>query len=235
MCWEQTMTWDGPNGPDQITHVVEKFCAFCIAFPYNWHDHFPEVVAHENVDAADDVLGQIRERDICAAKRLGARGASNSDWEDLRNSQSVLEGLQATNNGWNLFRLGEDAWHETRQTIKDTLEASLQVHGIGLGNATKLLWIKRPRLIPICDSFVLQRLEIGTGGELDRGMDCIDLIRAIGTAHLDVLESARDHATARLNEGNPYRYLPEVRILDAVIWFDTSFRRGHWPLLGWHA
>ena len=50
-------------------------------------------------------------------------------------------------------------------------------------------------------------------------MHCIDAIRSIGRANIEALETARDHLTHHLPEGNAYRNLPLVRTLEAVLWY----------------
>ena len=231
MCWHQTLAWEGPNGPDEIPHFLEKLCAFCLAFPYDGSDSFPETVAHENASggAAD------ADADIAAAKRLGARGATAAAWEEMKHNESIQDVLGHTSPDWRLFDLGGAAWQEeAKPAIQRILSLCLRIRGIGVANATKLFWVKRPHLIPICDSIVMNRL-IGTrGADVCAAMHCIEMMRNIGIKHQPLLHEGSVHLTEHLDDGNPYRRLFEVRILEAVLWFDTDARRRHWALLGWN-
>lgn len=234
MCWNQEVNWDGPNGHDHITHFVEKFCAFCIAYPYDGSDFFPEAIAHSNAAAGPEITNVIRGEDISAAKRLGAR-TRNEAWAALQAHHGMLAALEELNAHWDLFQVGDGDWNHVSEAVTNALGAAFAVNGVKVANGTKLLWIKRPRLVPICDTRVVQRLTGNDHAELvDVAMASIQLIRTMGQNHLALLQNARDHATARLHEGNPYRNLFEVRILEAVLWFDTQQRGNHWPLLGWN-
>ena len=91
--------------------------------------------------------------------------------------------------------------------------------GIGLAVATKVLHLKRPRLVPILDSLVAQMLGVNPPDglppqqRLAGGRRLVAAVRQQGRRNLDVLrdiqaELARDHIERSL-----------VRVFDAIIWY----------------
>jgi hypothetical protein len=79
---------------------------------------------------------------------------------------------------------------------------------------TKLLHIKRPRLIPICDSYVAKIMG-KPAYDADSTTSLILAIREVGRANLEALREV----ASRLAGIGVVR--PLVRILDAMLWFDA--------------
>ena len=93
---------------------------------------------------------------------MGAR-SPHSDWATVIR-RGVLTELKAIDVRWDLFSTPDEIW--VRRPIGDRVAALLDAvmsKGIGLARATKVLHIKRPHLIPICDSYVLRLM--GLPGE----------------------------------------------------------------------
>ena len=84
---------------------------------------------------------------------------------------------------------------------------------------TKLLHIKRPRLIPICDSFVAATME-KRAWDAESTASLILAIREAGRSNVEVLKTI----SSRLESIGFLR--PLVRILDVLRWFDAPYS-GH--------
>lgn len=90
--------------------------------------------------------------------------------------------------------------------------------------STKLLHLKRPRLIPICDSYVCAMVGRRAGNAADT-VKLIMTVREIGRVNIDALVEI----STRLTSIGIDRTL--VRILDALLW--SGFReRGPEPEFG---
>jgi hypothetical protein len=82
---------------------------------------------------------------------------------------------------------------------------------------TKVLHIKRPRLIPVMDSVVISQLGARVSSDVTTWADAIGQVRAVGRADLTELQAVRDHLVAA---GLGSRGL--VRILDALLWVSSQ-------------
>jgi hypothetical protein len=92
-------------------------------------------------------------------------------------------------------------------------------HGIGLASATKVLHLKRPRLVPILDRLVAEMLGLNPpdgptmAGRVATGQRLTAAVRREGRRNIGALHNIR---TALANDGFD-RSL--VRIFDAIIWY----------------
>ena len=80
-----------------------------------------------------------------------------------------------------------------------------------------MLHIKRPRLIPVLDSLVVDQILARTTSDVTSWVAAIEHVRKVGRANHAELEAIREHLRAK---GFADRTL--VRILDALLW--TSHR-----------
>jgi hypothetical protein len=94
--------------------------------------------------------------------------------------------------------------------------------------ATKMLHLKRPRLVAISDEYVRRALGIpespaGAG----RAIAVARAIRGVALANADALQALKEHCDALVDpQGDPVR-LSKVRILDILIWIESAGRSGH--------
>jgi hypothetical protein len=224
---------------DRVDHFAEKLALFCICYPYlgdiaNPGDPFPERVAAE-VDAHNANL--ISGRDIKAVRILKVQYFSRQLAEEVMHCERLRDKLADIDISADLFILDEDRWHTLRGQVEAVLEATLRP-GVRASIATKILYLKRPHLFPICDGVVMSRLMGSYLGDLPQAMKCIDVVRKIGTieANANVIEQAQTHLSACLLPEHPYAKMSKVRALDAVLWFDSVERKRetrHFRLMDW--
>jgi hypothetical protein len=163
----------------------------------------------------------VTEADVSAINvTMGAR-SPHIDWADLIKRGDLPE-LIALGKNLDLFTSSERVW--TRERIPIRLAALFNAvigKGIGIARATKMLHIKRPKLIPVCDSYVLGLMGVPNVGA-DSGVALVEHLRAV---RKDLLPTLLD-CQARLRELGVDRTL--VRILDSLIWSaypDTWLKR----------
>lgn len=228
MCWNRTIKWKAPDGrPDQISHFVEKLCAFCIRNPYDGSEHFPETVAKGNAGRNCQDANLITDIDFAAMNRLHAR-AGPEVWQAIQEAwqeNEIDDLLGDVQRNWRLFTMADWRWKgEARPAIEKLISACCDIRGIQASVATKLLWIKRPHLIPICDGKVRGRLGCTKGNQVHRAMTTIDRLRKIGRDphNKRILNAAKAYVSDRLPGTKPYTWIPPVRILEAVIWLEQS-------------
>lgn len=153
--------------------------------------------------------------DIAAVNRTMAARTAYSRWTDFTDAEADEEWLDSLDPTWDLFETSEPEW--LRYVVHRELgHAFKAVMGPYRGPAvvTKVLHIKRPRLIPICDSYVARSMGVSFG-ENAAWRDVLRLVmhlRKQGQANLDGLLAIQQ----RLQAAGYERTL--VRILDALLW-----------------
>ena len=153
--------------------------------------------------------------DVAAANRTMAARTPYKYWTKFTDVDADEPWLAELDPEWDLFAMPEMEW--LRHVVHRSLgEAFKEVMGPYRGPAgtTKVLHIKRPRLIPVCDSYVAGVMGVRFGDEV-KWQDLLRLVmhvRKQGQANLDALLTIQQ----RLGKAGVNRSL--VRILDALLW-----------------
>jgi hypothetical protein len=214
---------------ETINHFVEKLCSFFIAWPDSGRDGAPYFYDRWSSDPNNDP-DEIAENDISAANRLAAR----TSWKYWSESAKVLSRI-LVDLPPNEDLFDPDVWADRRATVEAFYDKAMSTRGIGYAGASKVLHLKRPQLIPICDSVIVKFLFCGDSlsklSDLKVAMKCTDEVQRIGLENRDALAKAQTYLT-RLPPDDAYSNLTRVRILDMVLWSTNSFEK-YWKLLGW--
>lgn len=151
-------------------------------------------IVQEDIDALNDTM----------------RARSKVDWWAELIERERLDWLVALGRKWDLILLDDAGWR--RRGCSEAIAGAFQ--GIkgkyhGPATSTKLLHMKRPALIPVCDSFVQAQLGACTSMDL---AEVVEYIRAQGRRNLTELLAVQAWLAHRGIE----RTL--VRVLDALLW-----------------
>ncbi|MCX6071026.1 MAG: DUF6308 family protein [Chloroflexi bacterium] len=160
----------------------------------------------------------ITDEDVTAVNQTMVARTSHKHWTTLTKGDADEAWLTALDPGWDLFSMPEKEWlqHAVPKRLNDALDAVIAPYRRP-AVTTKVLHIKRPRLIPVCDSSVARTM----GVELFDSADLLSLImhlRGQGQANLEALRVIQ----VRLSEIGIDRTL--VRILDALLWMRGNER-----------
>jgi hypothetical protein len=162
----------------------------------------------------------ISRDDVALINRtMGAR-SSYTNWSRLFKRGS-LPTLQVIDPRVDIFLTSEREWAQGRVVEKLASLFSLVIgKGIGIAVATKVLHLKRPRLIPVCDSYVLRLMGI-PGQDARSGVALVECLRSLRSQWTPPLEQMQ----RLLKERGYDRTL--VRIADALMWsaLDTARAR----------
>jgi hypothetical protein len=161
---------------------------------------------------------EIVEADITAVNRTMRARSRRASWASLLAGDQPW--LSAIPINLDLVHADEDDWQaiDGDALLSAAIAACIRP-GIGLAVATKVLHLKRPRLVPILDSLVAQMLGVNlpdsptTDERLAVGRRLTMLIRREGRRNLEVLHSIQ----TELEKDGITRSL--VRIFDAIIWY----------------
>jgi len=171
---------------------------------------------------------RIIDGDITAVNRTMAARTSHRTWAPIISSAD-WSWLEALDPHWDLFETRPADWAEARIAayLRDTFAATHRP-GLGIAVITKVLHIKRPRLIPVLDSLVIEQIGARTTDDVSSWVAAIGRIRAVGQANLAELRAIREHLRA---QGIADRTL--VRILDALLWAGSPGSGLFSSLSGW--
>jgi hypothetical protein len=178
---------------------------------HRYYDEYSARGAHPNRVVDEDIT-------VINARMTGR--SSHSDWAHLIARRDLKE-LAAIDTSWDLFLTPDKVWR--RDQVGDKLIALFTTvigPGIGIARATKVLHIKRPRLIPVCDSYVLGLMGI-LGGGPTAAVALMEHLRAIRGELRPTLVDYQ----GRLRELGLDRTL--VRIADGLIWGTVAWERKH--------
>jgi hypothetical protein len=160
-----------------------------------------------------DRYNRITDGDVTAVNTTMAARTSHASWAPIIASQD-WRWLEAIDPEWDLI---EDADNEhVRLTVAPRLHTAFEKvrrPGINVAVATKVLHIKRPRLIPVLDSLVLAQVGSRVSSDPASWVTAVERVRDVGRANVDQLIRIRDHLAERGIEGRSL-----VRILDALLW-----------------
>jgi len=170
---------------------------------------------------------RITDDDVTAVNQTMAARTSHKHWKAFIDAPIDASWLTALDPGWDLFAMPEKEWlqHVVHKHLDVAFKAVIGPYR-GPAVATKVLHIKRPRLIPVCDSYVARTMGVEL---LDSGalLRLVMHLRRQGQANLEALLTIQ----ARLSEIGIERTL--VRILDALLWMRGNERGEYFVFEQW--
>lgn len=149
--------------------------------------------------------------DVSAINSTMRARSAHADWAALI-KRGALPPLAAVDMRLDLFATPDSTWkgEHVAERLARLFETVIGP-GIGISRATKVLHIKRPRLIPVCDSYVLRLMGIPGDGSLG----AVALIEHLRTVRSEL----RPTLVAMQRELRKQGYERTlVRIADALIW-----------------
>lgn len=157
---------------------------------------------------------RIEESDIHAINGTMAARSPLAVWQELI-GQDAPAWLAALAPEWVLLELTDEEWKAlgVEPKLADAFRATFGP-GRRLSVVTKVLHMKRPDFIPVCDTLVLQQLgtPAGTDGDPEKATGFIGHLRREGRRNLSGLRAIED----RLRRGGQAPSL--LRIFEALIW-----------------
>ena len=156
--------------------------------------------------------------DITAINTTMLARTAYKHWERFTHSDKPRGWLQELAASWDLFTMNDKAWTTAGCEMR-ILAALMAVMGPYRTTSitTKLLHLKRPSLIPICDSYVCSMIGKRASNAIET-TKLIMAVREVGRVNLDALVEI----SRRLTSIGFDRTL--VRILDSVLW--SAYRAG---------
>ena len=175
-----------------------------------------------------ECLNDIVDSDVTAVNRTMAARMSHAVWATVI-SGNTSAWLQPIDPAWDLFDLDDPTWtaRDVGARLKDAFTA-VRRPGLNIAVITKVLHIKRPRLIPVLDRLVLDQIGCRVSDDVATWLTAVDAIRRIGRRNRAELGAIAQHLAAA---GVGPR--SGVRILDALLWTADSRSALYGGLDGW--
>jgi len=187
-------------GKCQAKEIAWEHCERDLIYYLNRFNRFP---TYDGVMPADP--DQITDEDRRIANQIAARMSAKT-WAQILGQSIAQVG------DWALLNMSDFEWQSRKKVIHEVLRVLLRHPGIGVARLTKALHRKRPKLIPICDSAVLDALGVGAGNKADRIIACMDRLRIVGRKQLSRLRELRKLSKQLGAE------MTELRILELLYW-----------------
>ncbi len=173
---------------------------------------------------------RITDGDINAVNRTMRARTPAKCWASFTTVSADESWLCAIDADWDLFATPETEWsrHAVQTRLGEAFKAVMGPHR-GAAVTTKVLHIKRPRLIPVCDSYVAATMgvQLWDSSDWPSLLELVIHLRKQGQANLDRLLTIQ----TRLREAGFERTL--VRILDALLWMQANDRGEYMVFAQW--
>lgn len=160
--------------------------------------------------ARDSEPTRIGDEDVDAINATMRARSPQKAWTALKGRE--LPWLAAIPPSWDLAKLDDDAWkNDAAPTLEAAFTALLQ-KGRGVSVSTKMLHLKRPRLVPVLDSLVVAQLGSPMATTPAKAVSLVDHVRHVvqdnAAALQQIIEYLGLHGVDRSH----------ARVLDALLW-----------------
>ena len=171
---------------------------------------------------------RVIDGDVTAVNATMAARTSHAAWAEVISSTD-WSWLETIDPRWDLFETPEADvdWATVAGRLAAAFDATKRP-GLGFAVVTKVLHIKRPRLVPVMDSVVIDQIGARVSVDVATWVAAIGQVRAVGRSNLNELRAVCDHLREK---GIADRSL--VRILDALLWVSSPGSGLFSSLTGW--
>lgn len=153
---------------------------------------------------------RIESKDVDAINGTMRARSPQKAWAAVKDKE--LPWLAAVSPSWDLAELDDAEWRdEAAPALEAALHALIQ-KGRGVSVSTKMLHLKRPRLVPVLDSLVVEQLGAAMPSTPARAVALIGHVRAVAQQNRETLDRIIDYLGAQGVDRSV------VRVLDALLW-----------------
>lgn len=160
--------------------------------------------------AAESAPTRIESKDVDAINATMRARSPQEAWAALRDHE--LAWLAAISPAWDLANVDNDAWPSDVAPALEAAFTALLGLGRGVSRSTKMLHLKRPRLIPVLDSLVVAQLGSPMPMTPTKAVSLVDHVRRVVHDNAAVLQQIIDYLGLHGVDRS------HVRVLDALLW-----------------
>lgn len=160
--------------------------------------------------AAASAPTRIESKDVDAINGTMRARSPQKAWTTVKDQE--LPWLAAVPPTWDLVELDDAEWQDhAAPGLEAALDALIQ-KGRGVSVSTKMLHLKRPRMVPVLDSLVVEQLGAAMPSTPARGVALIGHLREVAKQNRESLNRIIDYLGAQGVDRSV------VRVLDALLW-----------------
>ena len=195
---------------------IREYCEIEIYHGYDDKHAINNSVSKEDIDAANNLYAMIDRYDQTESTRL------------LKRSEPI-SALLRTIPTMEIHKISDEEWLTVLENVSKVLAEFLSLKGFGLAKATKILHLKRPKLFPVLDSFVVKFLldvdlsAIGKTHQVNIG------VQAVGKARKIVADQEKEFRKVAEDLSDLSIPLTLIRIFDILCWTTEK-----WDIRGIH-
>lgn len=158
---------------------------------------------YDEVQPSD--LDTVSDQDRELANKMAAR-MGKEVWKPL-----IGVSIARIKTEWDLLRMKDHEWLSCSGETKEVLQP-LFLPRINVARLTKALHRKRPSFIPVCDSILVQQLNMVADTQADLLIQCMTKLRQVGQANISALTTLRGILIVKAIN------VTELRILEFLYW-----------------
>lgn len=167
-------------------------------------------------DKCHDESNVITRENVKAANKLDARVGEQVKINLIESQDIKIALTSIENRKLNKFTIEE--WKDYKDRIKNVLRSMCSIKGVRIAVATKILHLKRPKLIPILDTKVLDYLSGKRTQNIKKEKLIMIGIQAIDKIREDIIRNEKNLNELRDSLADlPYSFT-NVRLYDILIW-----------------
>jgi hypothetical protein len=160
--------------------------------------------------ARDSALSRIENKDVDAINGTMRARSPHKAWAALGGRD--LPWLSSISPDWVLASLDDDVWRTHAAPALEKALAELIQKGRGVSVSTKMLHLKRPRLVPVLDSLVVAQLGARMPTTPTKAVALIEHVRQVVHENASALQEIIDYLGLHGVDRS------HVRVLDALLW-----------------
>jgi hypothetical protein len=153
---------------------------------------------------------RIEPKDVDAINGTMRARSPQKAWTAVKDRE--LSWLAAVSPNWELAKLDDVGWRDNAAPALESALTELLQKGRGVSVSTKMLHLKRPRLVPVLDSLVVTQLGAPMASTPAKAVALINHVRRVIHDNADGLQRIIDYLGAQGVDRSP------VRVLDALLW-----------------
>ncbi|MHA1169593.1 MAG: DUF6308 family protein, partial [Candidatus Hodarchaeales archaeon] len=191
---------------------IREYCDIEVYQGYDDQHTVDDLITQRDIDSANNLYAMINRYDPKEGARI------------LDQAPKIATMLGKISN--EAIYLYEDKdWENAKPKIKALLASMASIHGVGLAKATKILHLKRPRLFPVLDSYVVQFLTGKTYTSSTRDTELA--LKGLDISRELIRDQVAEFTELQMKLGNLPIPLTEVRLFDILCW--SAYK---WDILG---
>jgi len=183
---------------------IRKYCDIEIYKGYDDQHNITNKIEWSDINAADNLYANIMRFRASAAEQLICS-------DKIPSLLSKIENID-------LCELEGQEWRQIRRKIYSLIRECMGIHGVGIAIATKILHLKRPKLFPILDSYVMRFLLDVDIANLSK-YKILDLSRTgFEKVRIDLINNKEKFNLLEKRLSDLTNKLEKVRMYDILCW-----------------